>query len=96
MNIQRLTGNKEVVNILHKLNHTVSYSDVLTQNKFRASTIQHNGKAPRGLMKNIATHATLDNNDGREETANGNGTTHDTNFTMFHPLLEGNFHDGKN
>ena len=26
-------------------------------------------KAPKSLMKRIATHVTLDNNDGREETS---------------------------
>ena len=40
-------------------------------------------KAPRSLIKRIATHVTLDNNDGREEASTGLETTHDTNFTIF-------------
>ena len=48
-------------------------------------------KAPKSLMKRIATHVTLDNNDGREETSTGRGTTHDTNFTIFQPILHGKY-----
>ena len=40
-------------------------------------------KAPKSLIKRIATRVTLDNNDGREETSTGRGTTHDANFTIF-------------
>lgn len=35
------------------------------------------------FYKGIATHSTLDNNDGQQETMTGSGTTHDTNITMF-------------
>ena len=41
------------------------------------------------MVKGIATHVTLDNNDGRQETTTGAGTTHDTNFTIFQPVLKG-------
>ena len=44
-------------------------------------------KAPKSLMKRIETYVTLDNNDGREETSTGRRTTHDTNFTIFLPIL---------
>ena len=41
------------------------------------------------MVKGIATHVTLDNNDGCQETTTGAGTTHDTNFTIFLPVLKG-------
>ena len=40
------------------------------------------------LIKGIPTHVTLDNNDGSQETLTGKGTTHDTNFTVFQPVLK--------
>ena len=85
------TGNKEVVSALHKRNHSISYSDVRMQNKKLAQNVSSQMKAPKSLMKRIATHVTLDNNDGREETSTGRGTTHDTNFTIFQPILHGKY-----
>ena len=65
----RITGNKEVVSALHKLNHSISYSDVRMQNKKLAQNVSSQMKALKSLMKRIATHVTLDNNDDREETS---------------------------
>ena len=42
------------------------------------------------MAKRIATHATIDNNDGRQETMTGKGTTLDSNCTLFQPLVPGN------
>ena len=36
----------------------------------------------------MPTHITLDNNDGKEETATGKGTAHHPNCTIFQPLLD--------
>ena len=76
----RVTGNKEVVSALHKRNHSISYSDVRIQNK----------KLAQCKIKSLH-HITLDNNDGREETLIGRGTMHDTNFTIFQPILHGKY-----
>ena len=35
------------------------------------------------MRKGICTHSTVDNNDGKQETLTGAGTTHDTNKTLF-------------
>ena len=86
-----VTGNKEVVSALCKLNHSVSYTDVRMQNKKLAQNVSSQMKVPKSLMKRIATHVTLDNNDGREETSTGRGTMHDTNFTTFQPILHGKY-----
>ena len=79
----RLTGNKEVVSALHKLNHSISYTDVRMQNKKLAQNVSSQMKAPKSLMKRIATHVTLGNNDVREETSAGRETTHDTILPFF-------------
>ena len=87
----RLTGNKEVALALHKLSHSISYTDVRMQNKKLAQNASSQMKAPKSLMKRIATHVTLENNDGKEETLTGRGTTYDTNFTIFQPILHGKY-----
>ena len=76
---------------LHKLNRRISYTDVRMQNKKLAQNVSSKMKAPKLLMKRIATHVTLDNNDGREETSTGRGTMHDTNFTIFQSILHGKY-----
>ena len=35
------------------------------------------------FRKGVTTHSIIDNNDGRQETMTGSGTTHDTSITMF-------------
>ena len=37
----------------------------------------------KNLLKNIATHVTIDNNDGVQETITCKGTTNNTNITKF-------------
>ena len=76
---------------LHKLNRRISYTDVRMQNKKLAQNVSSKMKAPKLLMKRIATHVTLDNNDVRKETSTGRETTHDTNFTIFQPILHGKY-----
>ena len=91
MVVHWLTGNKEVVSALHKLNHSISYTDVRMKNKKFAQNVSSQIKAPKSLMKRIATHVTLENNDGWEETSTGRRTTHDTTVTIFQPILHGKY-----
>ena len=35
------------------------------------------------FCKGVTTHSKITNNDDRQETMTGSGTTHDTNITMF-------------
>ena len=35
------------------------------------------------MRRGVVTHSTMDNNDGRQESVTGFGTTHDTNQTLF-------------
>ena len=85
LTVHRLTGNKEVVSSLHKLNHCISYNDV---RKYNNEWTKNNGTpTPKTLHMGISTHARIDNNDGNQETATGKGTSHDTNMTIFQPLI---------
>ena len=86
--IGRLTGRKDVILILNKMGHSITYEDFRNQTKRWASTASESGfVAP--MVTGIPTHVTLDNNDGSQETVTGKGTTHDTNFTIFQPILKG-------
>jgi hypothetical protein len=88
MTVHLLTSSKEVLSILHKLNNTISYSDVRLQNIAWARSVSADRRKSKMMAKGLTTHATIDNNDGRRETMTGKGTTHDSNRTLFQPLLE--------
>ena len=90
LTVHRLTSSKEVLSILHKLNNTISYNNVRLQNIAWARMISADTRKSKMMAKGIATHATIDNNDGRQETMSGKGTTHDSSCTLFQPLLPGN------
>lgn len=81
-----LSGNKEAIDVLHKCNHTISYHDIRMQNIAWSRMVSLRQAAPPSLRKGAVTHSTLDNNDGRQETWTGKGTTHDTNKTVFQLL----------
>ena len=81
--LHRITGNKEAINILHKSNHVISYHDVRMQNAAWARMVSSRPLHYPEFRKGITTHSTLDNNDGRQDTCTGTGTTHDTNKTLF-------------
>ena len=90
MTMHRITGSKEITTMLHKMNHAISYRDFLDQNKALAKKVQLNQElVPLSLVRNLPTHVTIDNNDGSQETVTGKGTTHDTNRTIFQPVLKG-------
>ena len=81
--LHRLTASKEGINMLHKSNHVISYNNILEQNKAWSKMIASNQLYFPNFRKGVATHSTIDNNDGRQETWTGKGTTHDTNKTLF-------------
>ena len=87
LTVHRLTGNKEVVSSLHKLNHCISYNDVRKYNNEWAKN--NSTPTPKTLHMGISTHAAIDNNDGNQETTTGKGTSHDTNMTILQPLIKG-------
>ena len=81
--IHRMTGSKEVANMLHKCNHAISYRDIRMQNLAWSRMVSSRKLQLSNMRKGVTTHSTLDNNDGRQETVTGAGTTHDTNKTLF-------------
>ena len=89
MTIQHTTGSKEVLSLLHKLNNTISYNDVRMQNRAWEKMVSVDG--PKIIVdgKKIPTHAMIDNNDGGQEKITGRGRTHNSNRTLFQPVLLG-------
>ena len=81
LTLHRMTGSKDVVRMMSKM------GNIRTKNQAWARMVSSNTCISTNLAKGIATHTTIDNNDGRQETATGTGTSHDTNSTIFQPLL---------
>ena len=69
--------------MLHKSNHVISYSNIGKQNQAWARMVTGKKAEISHLRKGVVTHSTIDNNDGKQETASGSGTSHDTNKTLF-------------
>ena len=76
--------------MLHKMNSIASYSDIIQQNKIWADMRVSWKGVTKNLLKNIATHVTIDSNDGVQETITDKDITHDTNTTIFQLLYNGN------
>ena len=83
LTVHRVTASKQTIQMLKKMNHSISYRDIIMQNKKLANNAKLFGSIPPTLFEGIPTHVTLDNNDGCQETMTGKGTTHDTNRTIF-------------
>ena len=84
MVIHRVTVSKEVINILSKAGMTPTYTKIMETSKKWANdtTAELNRRAAPPLLQPFKpTHVTLDNNDGRQMTSTGVGTTHDTTET---------------
>lgn len=61
----------------------ISYNDIRLQNQAWARMVSKNPLQLSNFRKGVMTHSTIDNNDGRQDTWTGKGTTHDTNKTLF-------------
>ena len=79
----RMGGNKQLITIMNKLNHSISYPTVQKQNKVWSKKATTKYSMFSSMRKGIVTHSTMDNNDGMQESVTGAGTTHDTNQTLF-------------
>ena len=71
------------------MSNSISYNKTREQNVAWADMVTSQQTICTKFVQGVPTHCTLDNNDGTEETATGRGTTHDTNMTLFQPLLKG-------
>ena len=87
LTVHRLTGSKEAATHRHHLGHSISYNDILKYNNMWSSA---QVEVHKRFTNGLPLHSSIDNNDGRQETLTGAGTTHDTNSTLFQPILPGN------
>ena len=88
--VHQITASKETIKNLRRLGHTASYNDVLKLNKQWSKMVSSTPSSfAKGLLRGIPVHSSIDNNDGRQETFTGAGTTHDTNRTLFQPIMSG-------
>ena len=83
--IHRLAPKKEIISLLFKSGHIISYNDLRLQNEHWESLLDTIGDVLAGMLSEVPTHFTLDNNDLRQETSTGHNTSHHTNFVMFQP-----------
>ena len=72
-----MAGSKNTVQLLHKCNHIISYNKILAQNKLWSEYGNSAINLLCNMRKGVTTHST-DNNDGKQYTLIGTGTTHDT------------------
>lgn len=79
--VKSLTGNVELIKILNRFGHGISYSKILEIETAMAITKLSSSTTliPTGIQPNIPTTAVFDNIDRLEETLSGSGTTHRVN-----------------
>ena len=76
-------SNKDTINALHKTNHVISYKNIRMQNVAWLRMVSEDRLHFPYFHKCVATHSAKDNNNGRQESLTGPGTTRDTNKTNF-------------
>ena len=80
LTMRHMTGSSSIIGILNGLGHSVSHSAVLEHDTALANKqLCTDNIVPEGFIKKIPTTVIWDNNDFREETPSGEGTTHNTN-----------------
>ena len=88
LTLHRFTCSKRSTVMLHKMGNCISYNDIRMQNQAWARMVSANSQISHNMANGIETHATIDNNDGCQDTITGAGTTHDTNCTFFSQCLQ--------
>ena len=76
-------SNKDAINALHKINHVISFNDICMQNAAWLRMVSEDRLVFPYFHKCVITHSPIDNNNGRQKTLTGPGTTQDTNKTIF-------------
>ena len=92
MIIHRITGSKEVIQYLSYANHTCQYKQIILQNKAWERMVM-NMDEPNStaiIRRDIPLHSGIDNNDGRQDTVTGHGTTHHTNSLFLQREIDDN------
>ena len=80
LTMRHMTGSSSIIGILNGLGHSVSHSAVLEHDTARENKqLCTDNIVPERLIRKIPTKVIWDNNDFREDTPSGEGTTHNTN-----------------
>ena len=81
-----LTRSKEMVYLLHKLNIGISYNDILyLESVWAADEIEKSAACPKEIAVGVPGTAIIDNDDFKEDTLTGGGTSHRTNMMFVQP-----------
>ena len=85
MTVNRITGSKEVTDLLHKCGHGVSYADIRHLNKSWTNEVTTNTNQilPSTLSSDKSIHFAINNCDGKQQIITGSKTTHYTNGVVF-------------
>ena len=80
LTMRHMIGSSSLIGILNGFGHLVSHSGVLEHDTARANKqLCTDNIVPEGFIKKIPTTVIWDNNEFREVTPSGEGTTHNTN-----------------
>ena len=92
MIIHRITGSKEVIQYLSHANRTCQYKQIILQNKAWERMVMNmdESNSTAIIRRYIPLHSGIDNNDGRQDTVTGHGTTHHTNSLFFQREINDN------
>ena len=91
--IKCLTGNVEVIQMLNRLGHSISYSqmaeiDTALAWKKIAHLPEEGVPLPESMVQKISTTLAFDNIDRLEETLSGAGTSHRVNGIIIQPRIQ--------
>ena len=93
---KHLTGSKEIIKLLNRLGHSISYDEVVKLEKsFVEQTLSDQGDNNLAIPTNISpgtfVQAAADNLDFNEQTLEGKNTTHVTTLVLYQQTDNGNF-----
>ena len=79
LTMRHMTGSSRLIGIFNGFAHLVSHSGVLEHDIDRIQQVCTENIVPEGFIKRIPTTVIRDNNELREVTPSGEGTTYNTN-----------------
>ena len=92
MTMHHVIGSSNIIELLSGFGHSVLHSTVLWHDTaLTTQQLESCSLVPAGFLKNIPCMLVWDNNDFSEETASGEGTTHNTNGLLCQPSTSDDF-----
>ncbi len=88
MTVRHLTGSKQIITILNRMGHSVSYDDIEVVDTSLAEEVlaqseKYGVVIPSNITPNGFVQIAADNNDINEETLDGKQTTHSTTMVVY-------------